>query len=249
MFGFFKEIYYVSWSDIRFMRHNLKSILLVSLMGPLLYIFAFGYALGMDPIDGVPYLAFIIPGIIALSSLMSAFSSTSARMNVQRLYYRSFDEMMMCPLRPSAIVLGKAVMGVLRSIITCSILFIIGILLAPEYIFFTPEFVVVLLISSLSFALLGECAALLAKSHQSMATFSTLVILPMTFLCGTFFEVSNLPSVFQGLLSFLPLTHSSICIRATVLDDAFPWFNFLVMIAFGVAFFLINMYLIKNKKV
>jgi ABC-2 type transport system permease protein len=254
MMEMIKEIYYVAWGDLRFMRHNIKSILLMSLMSPLLYLFAFGYALGDGmEMNGVPYLAFVIPGIVALSSLSSAFSSTSTRMNVQRLYYKSFDEMLMCPLHPASIVIGKAMLGVIRSLMTCFILMFIGLAVLHiegiQYLIISPTFVLCLLISSFSFALLGESAALLAKSHQSMGTFSTLVILPMTFLCGTFFEVSKLAPAIQAALSCLPLTHSSICIRATAIGESIPWFNFAVMAAFGIAFFSIDFYLVKNKKV
>src|SRR5574344_1011509 len=105
------------------MRHNIGSILLSCVMTPILYLIAFGYGLqaGSVIIDGheVPYLDFVIPGIIALSSLSSSFSSTSTRMNVQRLYYRSFDEMMMCPLSLPAIIFGKCMLGLVRGLISC----------------------------------------------------------------------------------------------------------------------------------
>jgi ABC-type multidrug transport system permease subunit len=84
-----------------------------------------------------------------------------------------------------------------------------------------------------------------------MATFNSLVILPMTFLCGTFFSVSSLNPVFQGILYCLPLTHSSQCLRAAALPDYldFPWMSLLVLFLFGVAFFMINRYLLKTRKV
>ena len=85
-----------------------------------------------------------------------------------------------------------------------------------------------------------------------MGTFSSLIILPMTFLCGTFFSVSSLDPVFQGILYCLPLTHASQCIRAAALPEAipeFPWISLVVLLAFGVAFFLLNHYLLKTRKV
>ena len=102
MMSFFSEVYAVAWSDLRFMRHNILQIMVSSLMLPILYLLAFGYGLKAGDVDlfgdggvMVPYLTFVIPGIIALTSLSSSFNSTATRMNVQRLYYRSFDEMMM----------------------------------------------------------------------------------------------------------------------------------------------------------
>ena len=121
MFNTLKEAYYVAWSDLRFMRHNILNVVVMSLMSPILYLIAFGYGLGegtMIEYNGqqIKYIAFMIPGIVALSTLSSSFSSTATRINVQRLYYRSFDEMLMCPLGYASIVLGKSVLGMIRTI-------------------------------------------------------------------------------------------------------------------------------------
>jgi len=249
MTNFLKEVYYVSWSDLKFMRHHYKNLFISSIMSPLLYLIAFGYGLGQDlEVGGVPYIAFIIPGIAALSSLNSSFASTSARLNVQRLYYRCFDVLMMCPVSIGSIVLGKAVVGVLRGLISSSILFGIGLVIAPD-LMLTPLYVISIFMSCLAFSLLGVTAALLAKSHQSMATFSSLVILPMTFLCGTFFSLSNMPEYIQYVLYALPLTHSSEAVRAAALGWDFPWVSLVVLVAFAVAFFIINVCLIKSKRV
>ena len=252
--SFLTEVYAVAWSDIRFMRHNVRNILISSLMLPILYLLAFGYGLkaGDVEIEGqmIPYLDFVIPGIIALTSLSSSFSSTSTRMNVQRLYYRSFDEMMMCPLSNSAIIIGKTALGTCRSLLSCSLMFIIGYVLEPSYMNLTPLLVVSVLLACFTFSLLGETAALMVKSHQAMSTFSSLVITPMTFLCGTFFSVAALPEVLQGLLYALPLTEASVCIRAAALDVyAFPYWALGVLALFALAFYLIDLYLIKNRKI
>ena len=249
MLTFLKETYYVSWSDIKFMRHNFFNILIMSIMSPLLYLLAFGYGLGDGlEVEGVPYIAFIIPGIAALSSLNSSFSSTSARLNVQRLYYGCFDNLIMCPVSIPAMVLGKSLMGVIRGLVSSSIIFGLGLFLAPD-LMLTPMYIITIIVSCLTFSLLGVTAALLAKSHQSMATISTLLILPMTFLCGTFFTLSNMPSVVQAALYALPLTHSSEAIRAAALGWDYPWISLIVLLAFGVVFFAINTYLIRTRKV
>jgi ABC-2 type transport system permease protein len=249
MFDTAKEIYYVAWSDLRFMRHNLLNVLIMSLMSPILYVIAFGYGLGgTTTVSGVPYISFMIPGIVALSSLSSSFTSTSTRINVQRLYYKSFDEMLMCPLRYSSIVLGKTVLGMIRGLISCAVIYAIGLCLSTD-LMITPMFVIVVLLSCFTYACLGETAALIAKSHQSMATFNTLVILPMTFLCGTFFSTSVLPEFFQAILYAIPLTHSSECIRSSALGWDFPWISLAILVAYAVAFYFLNLYLVKNRRV
>ena len=252
MLEFFKETYYVMWGDLRFMRRNVRNILISSVMSPLLYLLAFGIGLGRVVDSGeisVPYVAFLIPGIAALTSLSASFTSTSTRMNVQRLYYRSFDEMMMCPLGWSSIIIGKAMLGLIRGLFSTSIIFAIGLALEPNYLSITPLYVICIVLSCLTFSLLGVTAALVAKSHQSMATFSSLIVTPMTFLCGTFFSVDSVPPAFQAVLYALPLTHSSEAVRASALGWEFPWISLVVLACFGIAFYIINLYLIKNKKV
>jgi len=250
MFEFLKETYYVMWGDMKFMRHNVLNILISSIMGPLLYLLAFGYGLGRGlEVDGMPYIAFIIPGIAALTSLSASFSAVSTRLNTQRLYYRSLDEMLMCPLSISAVVLGKSMQGVIRGIVSSSIIFAMGLAMAPDYLHLTPLYVVSILLSCFTFSFLGVTAALLANTHQAMATFSNLVILPMTFLCGTFFSVNAIPQIFQVALYALPLTHSSVIVRASALEWDFPWASLLALLLFCIAFFAINAYLIKIKRV
>ena len=255
--SFFSEVYAVAWADIRFMRHNIIQILISSLMLPILYLLAFGYGLKAGDVDifddgsvMIPYLDFVIPGIIALTSLSSSFNSTATRMNVQRLYYRSFDEMMMCPLSNSAIIVGKTMLGMIRALFSCTLMFCIGYALEPSYMNLTPMLVVSILLCCFMFALLGETAALMVKSHSGMSVFTSLVITPMTFLCGTFFSVQALPAAIQGILYVFPLTEASMCIRAASLDVyAFPFWALGVIVAYIVVFFSIDLYLIKNRKV
>jgi len=244
------QTYYVAWGDVMFLKHNFWNILIMSVMTPLLYLIAFGYGLRSGSTDiGVSYVAFVIPGIVALSSLSSSFASTSTRLNVQRLYYKSFDEMMLCPLSLTAIILGKSTLGLIRGLISCFIMYALGLFLAPE-LSLNPLLIIMVIMSCVTFSMLGLMAAMLAKSHQSMATFNSLIILPMTFLCGTFFSVSSLDPIFQAVLYCLPLTHSSLAIRSAALPDYldFEWISALVMVCFMVAFFLINYYLLKTRK-
>ena len=70
MIDFLRQVYYVAWGDIRFLRHNFLNIMIMSVMSPILYLIAFGYGLRTGTTDiGVSYVAFVIPGIVALSSI------------------------------------------------------------------------------------------------------------------------------------------------------------------------------------
>jgi ABC-type multidrug transport system permease subunit len=71
----------------------------------------------------------------------------------------------------------------------------------------------------------------------------------MTFLCGTFFSLNQLPTVAKAALYFLPLTHSSELLRATVLAQPFPWLAFVGLLAFGAVFFAGCMLALKKNSV
>ncbi|NLE06154.1 MAG: ABC transporter permease, partial [Crenarchaeota archaeon] len=84
---------------------------------------------------------------------------------------------------------------------------------------------------------LGVFAGLIIDSHQGMSMFNSVVILPMTFLCGTFFSLNNLPDIIKVFLNVLPLTHASQCLRAEALSQPFPWLSFIALVSFGLIFF------------
>jgi ABC-type multidrug transport system permease subunit len=75
------------------------------------------------------------------------------------------------------------------------------------------------------------------------------VVLPMTFLSGTFFSLNQLPEALKVALYILPLTHSSLCLRAAALGQPFPWLSFLALSGFGVAFILGCLVMLKRASV
>jgi ABC-type multidrug transport system permease subunit len=234
----FRDIYSVLWVDVRNMRRHWKSTIATSLMLPLLYLVAFGYGLGRGiNVDGGSYLSFVIPGIVALTAFSTSFNGAASKLQVDKFFYKSFDELLMSPVSSYSIVIGKALIGVLRGLICAVAIYAVGLILAPT-ILVSPPFFLMLLLSCFVFALFGVLIALVITSHQGMSTFSTLVILPMTFLCGTFFSLSQLPAAARAVLYFLPLTHSTELLRATVLGLPFPWLSFASLLAFGAAFFV-----------
>ena len=236
------DSYSVLWEDLRVLRHLWQRFLITSLVSPVLYLVAFGWGLGQGRnVEGVSYLEFVIPGIIALTAMTSSFNGAGMKLNIDRLFYKCFDECLMSPISPLSLIIGKASIGVVRGLISSTAFLIIGFIISsiiPPTLTLSPLFAVALVLTCFAFAFLGVVAALLAKSHQDMATFSSLVLLPMTFLGGTFFPVDQLPQALKVVLYILPLTHSSQCLRAVTLGQDFPWISLLAIVGFGLVFFL-----------
>jgi ABC-type multidrug transport system permease subunit len=237
MITVFRDTYSVLWVDLRFLRRHWLRTLATSLANPILYLVAFGYGLGRGiSFEGYSYLEFVMPGIIALTTMTSSYSGAGLKLHVDRLFYKCFDEYLMSPISLFSLAIGKSLIGVVRGLIASLTLLIVGVIISPTLII-NPLFILVLVISCFVFAFLGVLVALLAKSHQDMGTFSTLVIFPMTFLSGTFFSLSQLPETVKAVLHLLPLTHSSQALRAAALGQSFPWLSLLTLIGFGLIFF------------
>jgi len=234
----------VAWIDLVFIKRNIAIVLITCLVTPLLYIVAFGYGFGAGAeVDGFDYIAFMIPGVISMSTMTSCFNNVAVKVMIQRTYYRSFDELFLCSMKPTSIILGKAWAGMVRSLISCAVLYTIGMILTPD-MHLTIQGILMIPICCLTYALLGVVAGMLANSHLTMNLFTTLVITPMSFLSGTIFSLEALPDFAQWILYALPLTHSTACIRASILDTEFPWISLFIIVLYALAFVLISRHVV-----
>ena len=237
------DVKLVCLSDMYYLKRNIFVLVATSLVTPLLYLVAFGWGLG----DGVTmeydgrdysYIAYMIPGTVALTSLTAGFTTVSNKLMIQRKFYESFDEMMLCPVTKSSIILGKAVLGIIKSMLCSFFMLALGCLLTDD-MSVTPALVATVATSCVVFSLLGVAAGMNVRDLPHMNAINSFVILPMTFLCGTMFTLSAVPEWVADIIWALPLTHTSTCIRAIALGWDFPWVSFIVLVIYGIAFYII----------
>lgn len=248
MANILKDSYSVAYADLCFLKRNFIATFISSLVAPILYLVAFGYGMRVGTTEGgVDYIAYVIPGIIAISSMTAGFATTSQKILIQRLFHSSFDEMILSPVNISSIVIGKSIIGMIRGLMGTSIMLILGFFLTPD-IFITPMLLILMIFSCFTFSLLGVMAGLVAKSSQTLNMISNLVILPMTFMCGTLFSIDALPELVSKVIWVLPLTHASEMIRSAALGWGTAWISIAVMLIYMAAFFLIDYYIIRKGK-
>ena len=218
------------------LRRCLSNYLIATVVTPLLYIAAFVFGLGGGiRMDGQSYLQFVIPGIIAMTAMNSSFNGAGTRLVVDQIHWRSFDESLMAPIGQGWLLLGKAMIGVLRGLVSSTAFLMMALIISPN-LHVGPLFLTSLLLCCLIFSFLGVFCALLARSYEDMILFSSIVIMPMAFLGGTFFSLSYLPAALKTALYLMPLTHASICLRASILGQAVPYTSFLAMLGFLAVF-------------
>ena len=242
------ETYRVAWGDLVYTKENIVEVLITSLVGPLLYLLAFGFGIGGSiSEDPDAYMAFIVPGIVALTTLSATFSTVSMKILIQRLFYMSFDELLLCPVHISSVILGKTMSGVIRALISCTIIMVVGHLISPG-VSIEPLAFVVVIVAGLTFSMFGLLAGMLTSKTQKLSLFTSIVIVPMTFLCGTLFNVSALPDAVAFAIYLLPLTHVSQLMRGIMLGTGIPLDSVAILIIYMVAFFAACYWMIKTNR-
>ena len=233
------------WVEFKF---EWKKITASALVSPMLYMIALGWGLGStSSVTDRPYIDFLVPGIIALSTMNNSFSAVGQPLNVQRLFERSFDQIIISPTPMPAYIFGQMLGGALRGMYSGLLILLLSIPFGAS-IQLSPAFFLIMLLNGMTFAALGILSAIVASSHGDIARFSTFFILPMTFLCNTFFPLEKVPKFIQVLISILPLTHASSSLRAMAYGSAPNVWSLLILAGYAAVFMVVaNIVIIKRK--
>ena len=218
MLQFITDIETVMWRDWVVLRRRLKKFILSRLVTPVLYLVAFGWGLGrsITPESGT-YLDFLVPGIIALNTMNVSYMSATT-VHAEKIYHKSLENYLCAPIEPAAFVIGKVLSAVIRAFISTGIILIIAMLFDAQLNFLqdagrTAGFIAVIFLNATIFAGVGFCAAMYVKTFEELSQVNTYFLMPMSFLCGTFFSTSQLPDAVRFCIEILPLTHASEMLR------------------------------------
>ena len=187
-----------------------------------LYLFAIGMGIGtyVKEIDGIPYINFIAPAILAIAVMNSAFFECTYGSYVRMYYQKSFDAMIATPLSIEDVIAGELLWGATRSvlyvIIMLPVLAAFGVISFPTSLFVIP----LAFLGGLMFAGIAMCFTAITPSIDTLNYPSFLLITPMVLFSGTFFPLTLLPELFQYIaLAFLPLTHLVAIMRMLTLPS------------------------------
>lgn len=186
-----------------------KSSLVLNFVEPVLYLLALGFGLGafIKEINGVPYINFIAPGIIASSTMFATASECSYGTYVRMTYQKTFDAILATPVNIDDLVAGELMWGAAKSVlygtIIMIVLFMFGLIESPLLILAIP----VLFVSGLIFAEISVIAAALVPGIDSFSYFFTILLTPMFLFSGIFFPLDVLPPVASKIAFFTPLYH------------------------------------------
>jgi len=172
----------------------------------ILYVLVFGLGLGsrMHNVQGVPYAAFLIPGLIMLQVIDQTYGESSSSL-FQGRFMNSIQELLVAPLSAVEIVTGYILASILRAILIALLILGVGFIMVRT----SPEnwalyFGMTILVSAL-FGAIGLIFGLLAEKFDHIAVFTTFVITPLVFVGGVFTSTQFLPPLVRQISLFNPM--------------------------------------------
>jgi ABC-2 type transport system permease protein len=173
-----------------------------------LYFIVFGAAIGsrITEIDGIPYGAFIVPGLIMLMLLTESTSNASFGIYFPR-FAGTIYELLSAPISPLEIVLGYVGAAATKSVILGLIILATASLFVPIRIAHPVWMIGFLVLTAVTFSLFGFIIGVWADGFEKLQVIPMLVLTPLTFLGGTFYSIHMLPPFWQNVTLFNPIVY------------------------------------------
>lgn len=173
-----------------------------------LYFIVFGSAIGssMANIDGISYGAFIVPGLIMLMVLTESTSNASFGIYMPK-WSGAIYEVLSAPVSAVEIVLGYVGAAVTKSIILGTVVLATAWIFVDYSITHPVWMVVFLLLTAVTFSLLGFIIGVLADGFERLQAVPLMVVTPLAFLGGTFYSIDMLPDFWHKVTLFNPVVY------------------------------------------
>jgi len=173
-----------------------------------LYFVVFGSAIGsrMVSIDGVSYGAFIVPGLIMLTVLTESLNNASFGIYMPK-FAGTIYEMLSAPISYVEVLAGYVGSAATKSVMLGSIILVTARLFVPFEIQHPIAMILFLILTSVTFSLLGFAIGIWADSWEKTAIVPTMIVTPLTFLGGSFYSLSMLPETWQKITLFNPVVY------------------------------------------
>jgi ABC-2 type transport system permease protein len=173
-----------------------------------LYFVVFGAAIGtrISEIEGVPYGAFIVPGLIMMMLLTQSTMNASFGFYFPR-FVGTIYEILSAPISAFEIVAGYVGAAASKSIILGLIILATSWLFVPVRVDHPLWMLVFLLLTAINFSLLGFIIAIWADGFEKLQVIPLLVITPLSFLGGSFYSIHVLPPFWQTVALFNPAVY------------------------------------------
>ncbi|MCA9486711.1 ABC transporter permease [Candidatus Woesearchaeota archaeon] len=223
--------------------------LLPAVITTVLYFVIFGNLIGsrVGEMDGVSYMAFIVPGLVMMQVIMNSYSNVVSSFFGAK-FMKNIEEVLVSPLPASTIIIGFAAGGVARG-------FVVGLLVTAVSLFFVKLTIYsvsvvlsVFILSAILFSLAGFLNAVFAKKFDDVMIIPTFVLTPLTYLGGVFYSISLLPPFWQTLSLINPILYIVNAFRYGFMgvSDISLFFAYFMIFAFIIVLYLACLYFVRT---
>jgi ABC-2 type transport system permease protein len=176
-------------------------------MTSVLYFAVFGSILGsrIGLIGGVPYILFVVPGLVMLSVITNAYADVATTFFTSKFFSRNIDEILVSPTPPWIIIAGFVSSGVVRGVIVGCLVLLVSLFFALPSVAHPFIVFLFLVLSSLVFALGGLINGIYAKGFDGISIVPTFVLTPLVYLGGVFYSIKSLPPMWQQVSALNPV--------------------------------------------
>ncbi|MEW5942858.1 MAG: ABC transporter permease [Pseudomonadota bacterium] len=238
---FYKEL-------LRFWKVAFQTIL-APLVTALLYLLIFSHVLAehVQVYPGVPYTAFLIPGLVMMAVLQNAFANSSSSL-IQSKVTGNIVFVLLPPLSHREFFLAYVLASVVRGLVVGAGVLLIAVLfidLPLKHPLWVLSFA---LLGSAILGAMGVIAGIWADKFDQMAAFQNFVIMPLTFLSGVFYSIHSLPPFWQRLSHANPFFYMIDGFRYGFfgMSDISPWVSLAIVAASFLALSLATLALLKS---
>ena len=189
-------------------RRTLLQSVIAPVISTSLYFVVFGAAIGsrIAQVEGISYGAFIVPGLIMLSLLNQSVSNASFG-----IYFPKFTgtiyELLSAPISYSEILLSYVGAAATKSVLVGVVILGTAGLFVPVHIDHPFWMILFLLLTAITFSLLGFVIGIWAGNFEQLQFVPLLIITPLTFLGGSFYSIQMLPPLWQKITLFNPVLY------------------------------------------
>ncbi len=152
---------------------------------------------------GIDYYDFLIPGLIMMAMIQNGFANSSSSILHSKIM-GSFVDILMAPLSPGEITMAYLLGALTRALIVGGVALILFVPFMEHSVWHIGIGLFYAVIGSLIMAALGLIGGIWARKFDQMATITNFIVMPMTFLSGTFYSVRQLPEPWNIISTFNP---------------------------------------------
>ena len=214
-----------------------------------LYFLIFGGLIGsrVGQMDGVGYMAFIVPGLVMMSVIQNSYGNISSSFFGAK-FGRHIEELMVSPMPNWVILTGYVAGAVLRGLLVGAIVMAIAMLFTPVRMPHPFITIASVLLGATIFSLAGFVNAAYAKKFDDITIVPTFILTPLTYLGGVFYSVKLLPEWAQAATHLNPIFYMVNAFRYGLLgvSDVPVWTAFALMLVFVVGLGALGLWLLKR---